>query len=153
MKQKVTLISSASWEISAFFPQRCCRVASNSLSLPILACRVRITCTHHFALEWMITFSWKNKPLLVLDVISWRHTIFKAYILFFLVTQSKEHLNNILNNIFGLTSHLGDSGMKNNPTTWNRDGIISGQNQFYSIKIFTFGLCSCSEGPRKKVTN
>ena len=42
----ITFISAASWEISAFFPLRSCREASNSSCLPTFACIIS-------AMQWM----------------------------------------------------------------------------------------------------
>lgn len=53
--------------------------------------------------------------------------IIKAYIVFVYITQSKQHMNNISNKVFVLTSHLGDSGLKNNPTSCTRHGIAPGK--------------------------
>ena len=52
---------------------------------------------------------------------SWSHNQVAFTIVF---QKKKEKESSIYNKLFGLTSHLGDSGTKNNPTACNREGIV-----------------------------
>ena len=60
-------------------------------------------------------------------------------IFLFFVTKLKQHINYIPIKIFGPTSHLGDSGTKNNPISCTRHGPVrENKTNFIVLKLTPF---------------
>ena len=143
------MISAASWEISAFSPLMYCSTASNSSVRSHFACRQWHSLYEHCDENYCFNNSWTKSAMLNLVFTCFRlqyvpgkekqlevsHFLINACTMY---KPTKKITSNI--SWIGLTSHLGDSGMKNRPSRFSRHGMIPENDVTYKPSLCQYFL-------------